>query len=102
MDLVPTEGSKPVDFATGRLEVEVTRQHIQLPRLPKAFEGFGIAQLSDLHISPFMTAESLRRTSFTLGGLINRCYPLPCMSLKLSFEEANRAQIERTQKPASL
>lgn len=45
----------------GRLEVEVTRQRIILPRLPKAFEGFRIVQLSDLHISPFMTAEQIRR-----------------------------------------
>ena len=45
----------------GRLDVEVTRQRIRLPRLPKAFEGFHIAQLSDFHISPFMTAEQIRR-----------------------------------------
>jgi uncharacterized protein len=45
----------------GRLDVEVTRQAIRLPRLPKAFEGFRIAQLSDLHISPFMTADQIRR-----------------------------------------
>lgn len=45
----------------GRLDVEVTRQRIRLPRLPKAFEGFRIAQLSDFHISPFMTAEQIRR-----------------------------------------
>jgi predicted MPP superfamily phosphohydrolase len=45
----------------GRLDVEVTRRRIRLPRLPKAFEGFRIAQLSDFHISPFMTAEQIRR-----------------------------------------
>jgi len=45
----------------GRLDVEVTRQAIRLPRLPKAFEGFRIAQLSDLHISPFMTADQIRQ-----------------------------------------
>ena len=44
-----------------RLDVEVTRQRIRLPRLPKAFDGFRIAQLSDFHISPFMTAEQIRR-----------------------------------------
>jgi predicted MPP superfamily phosphohydrolase len=44
-----------------RLDVEVTRQRIRLPRLPKALEGFRIAQLSDFHISPFMTAEQIRR-----------------------------------------
>jgi uncharacterized protein len=45
----------------GRLEVEVTRQCIQLPRLSKAFDGFRIVQLSDLHISPFMTADQIGR-----------------------------------------
>lgn len=45
----------------GRLDVEVTRQRIRLARLPKAFEGFHIAQLSDFHISPFMPADEIRR-----------------------------------------
>jgi len=45
----------------GRLDVEVVQQRIRLPRLPKAFEGFRIAQLSDFHISPFMTAGQIRR-----------------------------------------
>ena len=44
-----------------RLNVEVTRRRIALARLPKAFEGFRIAQLSDLHISSFMPAETIRR-----------------------------------------
>jgi len=44
-----------------RLNVEVTRRRIALPRLPKAFQGFCIAQLSDLHISSFMSAETIRR-----------------------------------------
>jgi len=45
----------------GRLDVQVTRQHIRLTRLPKSFDGFRIAQLSDLHISPFMPADEIRR-----------------------------------------
>ena len=53
----------------GRLEVEVTRQRIILPRLPKAFEGFQIAQHSDFHISPFMTAEQIRRCAEIANGL---------------------------------
>ena len=44
-----------------RLDVEVTHPRIRLARLPKAFEGFRIAQLSDIHISPFMTATEIRR-----------------------------------------
>ncbi len=43
----------------GRLET--AHQRIRLGRLPKAFEGFRIVQLSDLHISPFMSAEEIRR-----------------------------------------
>jgi uncharacterized protein len=45
----------------GRVDVEVTRPRIRLARLPKAFEGFRIVQLSDFHISPFMTANEIRR-----------------------------------------
>jgi len=51
-----------------RLDVEITHQHIKLARLPKAFEGFRIAQLSDLHISPFMTADQLRRCVAMTNG----------------------------------
>lgn len=45
----------------GRFNVEVTRHRIRIARLPKAFEGFHIAQLSDIHISPFMPADEIRR-----------------------------------------
>ena len=53
----------------GRLDVEVTRPRIRLARLPKAFEGFRIAQLSDFHISPFMTADEIRRYVAIANGL---------------------------------
>jgi predicted MPP superfamily phosphohydrolase len=45
----------------GRLNLETVHQRIRLGRLPKAFEGFRIVQLSDLHISPFMSAAEIRR-----------------------------------------
>jgi predicted MPP superfamily phosphohydrolase len=45
----------------GRLNLETTLQRIPLPRLPQAFEGFRIAQLSDIHIGPFMPAEQIRK-----------------------------------------
>ena len=45
----------------GRLNLETTQQRIGLRRLPKAFEGFRIVQLSDFHISPFMSADEIRR-----------------------------------------
>src|SRR6266536_2847089 len=53
----------------GRLDVEVTRPRIALARLPKAFEGFRIAQLSDFHISPFTTGDEIRRCVTIANGL---------------------------------
>jgi hypothetical protein len=53
----------------GRLDVEVVRQRIRLARLPKAFEGFRIAQLSDIHIGPFITADYIRRCATITNGL---------------------------------
>ena len=44
-----------------RTEIETTHQRIILPRLPKAFDGFRIAQLSDIHIGPFMPTEEIRK-----------------------------------------
>jgi len=45
----------------GRLNLEVSAQPVRLPRLPRAFEGFRICQLSDIHIGPFMPAEEIRK-----------------------------------------
>ena len=45
----------------GRLNLETVTQKIPLPRLPQAFEGFRIAQLSDIHIGPFMPYEQVRK-----------------------------------------
>src|ERR1035441_9289752 len=45
----------------GRLNLQITRQRIRLARLPKAFTGFRIAQLSDIHIGPFMTEDQIRK-----------------------------------------
>jgi predicted MPP superfamily phosphohydrolase len=55
----------------GRINVEVTHQRIRLAHLPKSFEGFRIVQLSDLHISAFMSAEEIRR----YAGLANQLKP---------------------------
>jgi predicted MPP superfamily phosphohydrolase len=44
-----------------RTEIETTRQRIMLPRLPQVFDGFRIAQISDIHIGPFMPVEDIRR-----------------------------------------
>lgn len=53
----------------GRLDVEVVRRRIRLARLPEAFEGFQIAQLSDVHIGPFTTADYIRRCVATTNAL---------------------------------
>ncbi len=44
-----------------RVDLETTYPRIRLRRLPKAFHGFRIAQLSDIHIGPFMSAEEIRK-----------------------------------------
>jgi uncharacterized protein len=49
--------------------VEVVRQRVRLARLPKAFEGFRIAQLSDIHLGPFTTANYIRRCVAITNGL---------------------------------
>jgi uncharacterized protein len=45
----------------GRLNLETTHRSIRLARCPKAFEGFRIVQLSDIHIGPFMTSQEVVR-----------------------------------------
>src|SRR6185437_2210166 len=45
----------------GRLNLETTHPRVPIARLPKAFHGFRIAQLTDIHIGPFMTADQIRR-----------------------------------------
>jgi uncharacterized protein len=53
----------------GRLNLETPRQRIRLARLPKAFDGFRIAQLSDIHIGPFMTGDQIRRFAAIANSL---------------------------------
>ena len=45
----------------GRLNLETTSPRIHLPRLPAAFDGFRVCQLSDIHIGPFMPAGEIRK-----------------------------------------
>jgi len=40
--------------------VEVTRPGIPLRRLPKALDGFTIAQLSDIHVGPYVSPQDVR------------------------------------------
>jgi len=53
----------------GRLNLQTPTVPIRLPRLPRAFEGFRIAQLSDIHIGPFMTEEEIRKYAVIANSL---------------------------------
>jgi predicted MPP superfamily phosphohydrolase len=44
----------------GRQNVEIVRQRVRLARLPKGFDGFRIAQLSDIHLGSFTTEDFIR------------------------------------------
>lgn len=48
-------------FAAERLRYEVRRVEIPVANLPSEFDGFEIVQLSDIHLSAYMTRESVRR-----------------------------------------
>jgi predicted MPP superfamily phosphohydrolase len=52
-----------------RLNLEISHRRIKIPRLPRAFEGFRIAQLSDIHIGAFMPADEIRRYVGIANGL---------------------------------
>jgi hypothetical protein len=53
----------------GRLNLEITRKQIPLARLPKEFTGFRIVQLSDVHISAFMSEEQIRKYAVIANSL---------------------------------
>ncbi len=53
----------------GRQDVEIVPQRVRLARLPKGFDGFRIAQLSDIHMGPFTTADYTRRCVAITNGL---------------------------------
>jgi predicted MPP superfamily phosphohydrolase len=53
----------------GRKDVEVVRQRVRLARLPKGFDSFRIAQLSDIHMGPFTTGDYIRRCVAITNGL---------------------------------
>ena len=53
----------------GRLNLDTPTVRIRAPRLPRAFEGFRIAQLSDIHIGPFMTEQEIRKYAAIANSL---------------------------------
>ncbi len=56
-------------FLRGRLNLEITPVKVVIPRLPREFHGFRIAQISDIHISGFMTEEQIRNVVNVINGL---------------------------------
>jgi len=52
-----------------RTDIETTHHRVKLKRLPKAFDGFRLAQLSDIHIGPFMPADEIRRCVLMVNQL---------------------------------
>jgi uncharacterized protein len=48
-------------YAAERLRYEVRRIEIPLPNLPPQVDGMEIVQISDIHLSGYMTRESVRR-----------------------------------------
>jgi len=48
-------------YAAERLRYEVRRVEIPLPNLPPELDGMEIVQISDIHLSGYMTRESVRR-----------------------------------------
>jgi len=65
-------GAAAYGLLCARVNVEITRRRIALARLPKAFEGFRIAQLSDFHISSFMPADEIQPLRYADQSLENR------------------------------
>ncbi|HET6430349.1 MAG TPA: metallophosphoesterase [Phycisphaerae bacterium] len=54
---------------TARSRLEVTEIAVRSPRLPRAFDGFRVGLLTDLHYGPFVRAGFVRRVVDRLLGL---------------------------------
>ena len=49
--------------------IEITRRTLALPRLSPAFDGFTITQVSDIHLSSWMTQQRLEHIVHLINGL---------------------------------
>jgi uncharacterized protein len=56
-------------FAAERLRYQVRRVELPIPNLPPQLDGMRILQLSDIHLSGYMTRESVRRAVDMANGL---------------------------------
>lgn len=81
-------------------QIEVTRHEVELPGLGPAFDGYRIAQFSDVHLDGWMTPERLARAikfanaespdliAFT-GDFVSRRLPLDTRGLVDAFRSAS-------------
>ncbi len=56
-------------FAAERLNYQIRRIEIPIPNLPAALDGMRIAQLSDIHLSGYMSRDDVRRAVDMANGL---------------------------------
>jgi uncharacterized protein len=53
----------------GKSQLHINKIELKFPSLPKSFDGFSIAQISDIHIGSFYNQYFLKKTSKKLNGL---------------------------------
>jgi predicted MPP superfamily phosphohydrolase len=70
--------------------VEVTDVRLKLPRLPKTFSGFRLAQISDIHIGPWMSVE---RVATLLDMITNRSPDLIAITGDIVLSYVNMAPL---------
>src|SRR5215216_6113095 len=59
--------------------LSIEHERIQLNRLPKAFDGFRVVQLSDIHHGPFSNREQIERAGDYISK--ERHYAAPCAEM---------------------
>ena len=87
--VLATVGATPAAYARERKpRLLIERVEIQVPGLPAALDGFRIAQLSDLHLEPFTTADDILQSV------------LACNSLKADLVALTGDFVTHTARPA--
>ena len=83
--------------------IEITRYDVFVPSLPKAFDGFRIAQLSDIHIDgytePFFVRDAVRHINrlnpdavFLTGDFVSRGFLPRMLAIGSAWQCAKSAQ----------
>ncbi|MEI6125611.1 MAG: metallophosphoesterase [Pseudomonadota bacterium] len=67
--VVPMAGSSLYGSYIGKNRLEVEKSDLVFHDLPEALEGFTIAQISDIHVGPFMDKETLKGIIQQVNGL---------------------------------